>query len=77
VAKAKPIASAVGKMAGQPGAPSHPLASPVPAAGAEVEIPPIKPIEASPPPAPVSGTPAIVAKAAQPAPKANRRKTER
>jgi hypothetical protein len=74
LAKAKPIAKAAGKVAQKPVA-EHPLASPVPAAQQQIEIPPIKPVDAAPPPAPVSGTPLAEAKQhEQPATKQGRRK---
>jgi phasin family protein len=74
-AKAKPIAKAAGTLATQPAEPQHPLSSPVAEAGGQVEIPLIAPVEAAPPPAPVSGTPAIEVKQAQrAAAKGNRKK---
>jgi phasin family protein len=63
-AKAKPIASAAGKVAARFPAVEHPSASPVPAA-ATVEMPSIDPVEAAPPAPQVSGKPAVQAKQAQ------------
>jgi phasin family protein len=59
-AQAKPIAKAVGKVASKAVA-AKPAAAPVAAAtkDAPTVVTGIKPVEASPPPAPVSGTPAI------------------
>jgi hypothetical protein len=74
-AKATPIAKAASKLASQPAEPQHPLSSPVAAAGGPVEMPPIAPVEAAPPPAPVSGTPEIDVKQGQRAGgKGNRKK---
>jgi phasin family protein len=73
-AKEKPIASAVGQMAAEPAAAEHPLAS-LPGNSGKIEIPKIAPVEASPPPAPVSGTPIIETKQTeQRAPKGSRKK---
>jgi phasin family protein len=59
VAKAKPIAMAVAEVAEAPTKLPKPAASfPAPSARL-VSVPPVKPIEASPPPAPVSGKPVI------------------
>lgn len=63
-AKTKPIASAASKVAPPAAGERHPLAAPVATTGT-VELPPVKPVEAAPPPAPVSGTPEIDAKQAQ------------
>jgi phasin family protein len=74
-AKEKPIASAAGQVAAAPAAAAHPLASPLPGNSGKIEIPKIKPVEASPPPPPVSGTPVIESKQAeQPTPKGSRKK---
>lgn len=73
VAKPKPLAKAMNKISPKPAGAEHPLSSPV-AAQHEVELPHIKPVEASPPPAPVSGTPAIDVKQAQAAAVKNGRK---
>jgi phasin family protein len=64
-AKARAIAKAATKPAPKAAAVPHPLSSPVVDAAAQVELPMIKPVEASPPPAPVSGTPEIEAKRAE------------
>ncbi|MFL6674859.1 MAG: phasin family protein [Massilia sp.] len=75
VATAKPLAKALGKIAPKPATAEHPLASPVAGAQGKVELPPIKPVEAAPPPAPVAGTPAIDVKQADaPRSKGGRRK---
>lgn len=69
------IASAAGQMAAAAGAHEHPLASPVPGKSGKIEIPRIAPVEASPPPPPVAGTPVIEAKQAeQRSPKGSRKK---
>jgi phasin family protein len=73
--KETPIATAAGQMAAASAAATHPMASPLPANSGKIEIPKIKPVEASPPPPPVSGTPVIESKQAeQPTPKGSRRK---
>lgn len=64
-AKARPIAKAAGKLAPKGAAVQHPLSSPVVLEAGEVELPQVKPVEAAPPPAPVSGTPEIESKQAQ------------
>lgn len=58
------IAHAAGQMAAAAGAPEHPMAS-LPGKSGNIEIPRMEPIEASPPPAPVSGTPPIEKKQAE------------
>jgi phasin family protein len=58
------IASAAGQMAAAAGAPEHPMAS-LPGKSGKIEIPKMTPVEASPPPAPVSGTPPIEKKQAE------------
>lgn len=63
--RAKPIARAAGKLAPKSTAVQHPLASPVVLDAGQVELPQVKPVEAAPPPAPVSGTPEIESKQAQ------------
>jgi hypothetical protein len=75
VAEAKPVAKALSKVAPMPEAAERPLAAPV-ATQHEIELPPVKPVEAAPPPAPVSGTPAIEVRQAEAAarPKAARKK---
>jgi phasin family protein len=73
--KETPIATAAGQMAAASVAATHPMASPLPANSGKIEIPKIRPVEASPPPPPVSGTPVIESKQAeQPTPKGSRRK---
>jgi hypothetical protein len=73
--KETPIASAAGQVAAASAPEAHPMASPLPANSGKIEIPRIKPVEASPPPAPVSGTPVIETKQAeQPGSKGARRK---
>jgi phasin family protein len=73
--KETPIATAAGQVAAASVAATHPMASPLPANSGKIEIPKIKPVEASPPPPPVSGTPVIESKQAeQPTPKGSRRK---
>lgn len=73
-ARAKPIAKAASKLAAKTTEVAHPSASPV-HADAAVEIPPIDPVDAAPPPPPVSGTPVVEVKAApQRAAKGNRKK---
>lgn len=74
VAQENPIARAASALVSAPAEPQHPLASPVAAADTEVGIPPIAPVEAAPPPAPVSGTPEIEAKNGQRAKSRNNRK---
>ena len=64
-AKARPIAKAAGKLAPKGAAVQHPLSSPVVLEAGQVELPQVKPVEAAPPPAPVSGTPEIESKQAQ------------
>jgi hypothetical protein len=71
VAEAKPVAKALSKVAPKPV--EHPLAAPV-AAQHEIELPQVKPVEAAPPPAPVSGTPAIDVRQAEAARSRNARK---
>jgi phasin family protein len=75
VAEAKPVAKALSKVAPMPEAAERPLAAPV-ATQHEIELPVVKPVEAAPPPAPVSGTPAIEVRQAEAAarPKATRKK---
>jgi phasin family protein len=74
-AKEKPIASAAGQMAAASAAAPHPMASPLPGNSGKIAIPKIKPVDAEPPPAPVSGTPMIESKQAeQPTPKGSRKK---
>jgi hypothetical protein len=75
VAQANPVAKALSQVAPKPEAAEHPLAAPV-ATQHEIELPPVKPVEAAPPPAPVSGTPAIEVRQAEAAarPKAARKK---
>jgi phasin family protein len=66
VAKAKPIAKAISKAAPKPASAEHPLASAVPLTPQqEVDLSSIKPVEAAPPPPPVSGTPVIDVKQAE------------
>jgi phasin family protein len=73
--KETPIASAAGQMVAASVAAAHPMASPLPANSGKIEIPRVKPVEASPPPPPVSGTPVIESKQAeQPTSKGSRRK---
>lgn len=60
-----PIAEAASQLSPHAAEPQHPLSSPMAAAGDEVGIPPIAPVEAAPPPAPVSGTPEIDVKQGQ------------
>jgi phasin family protein len=73
--KETPIASAASQVAAAPAAETHPMASPLPANSGRIDIPKVKPVEASPPPPPVSGTPVIESKQAeQPASKGSRRK---
>jgi phasin family protein len=75
VAKATAIASAASAVAARPASAPKPLASPFPtSANHPVAIPPIKPVEAAPPPAPVAGTPALDQKPADTLGKANRKK---
>jgi hypothetical protein len=71
VAEAKPVAKALSKVAPKPA--EHPLAAPV-ATQHEIELPQVKPVEAAPPPAPVSGTPVIDARQAEAARSRNARK---
>jgi hypothetical protein len=71
VAEAKPVAKALSKVAPKPV--EHPLAAPV-AAQHEIELPQVKPVEAAPPPSPVSGTPAIDVRQAEAARSRNARK---
>lgn len=66
------IASAAGQMAAASGTAEHPMAS-LPASG-KIEIPKITPVEASPPPAPVSGTPVFETKQAEARPSKGSRK---
>ncbi len=54
--KAKPIAKAAHKLA--KGGLQHPVTAPVPA-GEPIVVPQVKPVDAEPPPPPVSGTPEI------------------
>jgi hypothetical protein len=58
VAEAKAVAKALSKVAPKPAGAEHPLAAPV-ATQHEIELPQVKPVEATPPPAPASGTPAM------------------
>jgi phasin family protein len=75
-AKAKPLAKALSKVAPNGSAAEHPLASPVPSAiEHEIELPPIKPVEAAPPPAASRGAGSNAKKAAATPPtKGGRRK---
>ena len=57
-AKVTPMAKAVSKVASKPVA-VKPTAAPVPAANKPVVVTGIKPVDAAPPPAPVSGKPAL------------------
>jgi phasin family protein len=70
IAEPTPIAKAAGapEVLPKPSAASFPVASP----SQPIEVTQVKPVEAEPPPAPASGTPAIVAK--QAAAKASRKK---
>jgi phasin family protein len=75
VAKATAIASAASTVAARPASAPKPLASPFPTtANRPVAIPPIKPVEAAPPPAPVAGTPVLDQKPADTLGKADRKK---
>jgi phasin family protein len=75
VAKAKPIANAAGKVAASPAMTQHPVASPFSADGGhDIEIPRIKPVEASPPTSPGAGKPAISNQPTQPGTKPRRKK---
>jgi hypothetical protein len=62
VAEAKPVAKALAKVAPKPA--EHPQAAPV-AAQHEIELPQVKPVDASPPPAQVSNTPPVEARQAE------------
>ncbi|MES2756110.1 MAG: TIGR01841 family phasin [Pseudomonadota bacterium] len=72
IAEPTPIAKAAGTLElPKPAAASFP----VPSSSKPIEVTQVKPVDAEPPPAPVSGTPAFVAKqAAAPAGKASRKK---
>ena len=72
VAEPNPIAKAAGKSAELP----KPSAAsfPVPSSSKPIAVAPVKPVEAEPPPAPVSGTPEIVTKQAAAAPSKPARK---
>jgi phasin family protein len=73
IAAPNPIAKAAGKSGALP----HPSAASfaVPSSSKPIEVAPVKPVEAAPPPAPVSGTPEIVTrKAAAPAAKQAKKK---
>jgi hypothetical protein len=73
IAEPNPIAKAAGAPAElpKPSAASFPVTS----SSKPIEVTPVKPVEAAPPPAPVSGTPAIVTKkAAAPAAKQAKKK---
>lgn len=77
-AEPKPIAKAVRKVAAKHAAVPHPVASEIAIAPAEVELPKVEPLEASPPPSAPPGKPALeVKQAALPgikAPRKNARK---
>jgi phasin family protein len=60
-----PIAEAAMELSPHAAEPQHPLSSPMAAATDALDIPPIAPVEAAPPPAPVSGTPEIDVKQGQ------------
>lgn len=73
IAEPNPVAKAVGKPAElpKPSAASFPVTS----SSKPIAVAPVKPVEAAPPPAPVSGTPEIVSrKAATPAAKQAKKK---
>lgn len=66
IAEPNPVAKAAGKSAELP----KPTAAsfPVPSSSKPIAVAPVKPVEAEPPPAPVSGTPEIVTKQSAAAP---------
>jgi phasin family protein len=72
IAEPNPIAKAAGKSAELP----KPSAAsfPVPSSSKPISVAPVKPVEAEPPPAPVSGTPEVVTKQAAAAAKPARKK---
>jgi phasin family protein len=66
IAEPNPVAKAVG----HPDSLTKPIAAsfPVPSSSKPIEVAPVKPVEAEPPHAPVSGTPEIITRAAAEAP---------